>query len=340
VPNITIADPLADSPNPFPAEDGETILGAALRAGLPFPYSCQAGNCGSCKCELIDGEIFELEYSEYALTPAERARNLILACRTQVWGDTTIRRLDDEELMVHPSRVLACRVSELVELTHDIRQVKLEIESGGPFRFTAGQYAQVEFAPGLAKHYSMANAPSEALLEFHVRHMPGGRTSAHVAQRLRPGDAVTVSGPLGMAYLREQHAGPVVLIAGGSGLAPIQSILHCLITAKHSAPITLYFGVRTERDIYNESLLASSAAANPNFKYRIVLSEELREEKRSGRAAGFVHERAGAELSDDLTGTMAYLAGPPVMVEAATEMLKAKGLPTRSIHADAFYNQP
>ena len=332
MPNVVIAD----SPDQFPAEDGETVLGAAQRAGLPFPYSCQAGNCGSCKCELIEGEIFELEYSEYALTPAERAKNLILACRTQVWGDTIIRRLDGEELMVHPSRLLDCRVTGITQLTHDIRQVQLAIESGGPFAFTAGQYAQVEFAPGLAKHYSMANSPDEATLEFHIRQMPGGSTSAYVGERLQLGDAVSVSGPHGIAYLREQHTGPVVLIAGGSGLAPIQSILKCLLANRHPAPITLFFGVRSERDIYHEPLLEALARANPNFSCRIVLSEE----KRSGRAAGYVHEFARDALGDDLAGTMAYLAGPPVMVEAATEILKAKGLPTRSIHADAFYNQP
>ena len=194
---------------PVPVEAGDTVLASLLRAGLPFPFSCQAGNCGTCKCELVSGDIHELEYSEHALSPAERARGIVLACRAQVWDDTVIRRIDAEELVVHPSRVMRCRVLELEALTHDIKGVRLAVEAGGPFTFSAGQYAQLEFAPGLSRHYSMASTPDEPELVFHVRHMPGGRTSAYVATQLKVGDRVKVSGPLGIAYLRDAHRGPV-----------------------------------------------------------------------------------------------------------------------------------
>src|SRR5512137_1031948 len=134
---------------PVEAEDGDTLLDALIMAGVPFPYSCQASNCGTCKCELLSGDINELEYSEHALKPEERAKNVILACRTQVWGDTAIRRIEAEELVLHPSRIMRCRVVAIEPLTHDIRGIRLVIEAGGPFMFSAGQYAQVEFAPGL-----------------------------------------------------------------------------------------------------------------------------------------------------------------------------------------------
>src|SRR5688572_21334829 len=225
---------------PVPVEAGDTILASLLRAGVPFPFSCQAGNCGTCKCELVSGDVVELEYSEHALSAQERARGLILACRTQVWDDTVVRRIDAEELVMHPSRVMRCRVLEIEALTHDIRGVRLAVEAGGPMTFSAGQYAEVEFAPGLSRHYSMANTPEEAELVFHVRHMPGVRTSAHVATRLKVGDKVKVSGPLGVSYLREHHRGPVLLIAGGSGLAPIQSILCTLLARGYAAPVRLY----------------------------------------------------------------------------------------------------
>jgi CDP-4-dehydro-6-deoxyglucose reductase/ferredoxin-NAD(P)+ reductase (naphthalene dioxygenase ferredoxin-specific) len=322
--------------SPVAAEAGDTLLDALIMAGVPFPYSCQAGNCGTCKCELLDGDIFELEHSEHALTADERARNLILACRTQAWGDTSIRRLEAEELVLHPSRVMRCRVVAIDELTYDVRGLRLVIESGGPFTFSAGQYAQVEFGPGMSKHYSMASTPQEPELEFQIRHLPGGRTSHHVATQLKVGDTVKVSGPLGSSYLRDGHSGPVLLVAGGSGFAPMQSILCTLLGRGYPAPVLLYFGVRSERDLYRESLLRDLAAKHPNFGYRVVLSEQL---GAPGRRYGLVHEAVAADIAD-FGGHKAYLAGPPVMVEAATAMLQARGMSLRDIHADAFYNQP
>jgi ferredoxin-NAD(P)+ reductase (naphthalene dioxygenase ferredoxin-specific) len=318
---------------PIPVEAGDTILASMLRAGVPFPFSCQAGNCGTCKCELIAGDILELEYSEHALGAEERAKGIILACRAQVWDDTAVRRIDTEELVMHPSRVMRCRVLELEDMTHDIKALRLAIEAGGPMTFSAGQYAQLEFAPGLSRHYSMAGTPDEPELVFHIRHMPGGRTSSYVAAQLKAGDKVKVSGPLGVSYLRDQHRGPVLLVAGGSGLAPIQSILCTLLARGHAAPVTLYFGVRSERDLYHEALLKDLAAQHANFKYHVVLSEQIGSR---GRRYGLVHEAIDLPMADD---TMAYLAGPPVMVEAASALLAAQGLAPRQIHADAFYNQ-
>jgi CDP-4-dehydro-6-deoxyglucose reductase/ferredoxin-NAD(P)+ reductase (naphthalene dioxygenase ferredoxin-specific) len=319
---------------PVPVEAGDTILASLLRAGVPFPFSCQAGNCGTCKCELVSGDVLELEHSEHALAPEERAKGVVLACRTQVWDDTVVRRIDTEELVLHPSRVMRCRVLELEDLTHDIKGVRLAIEAGGPFIFSAGQYAQVEFAPGLSRHYSMASTPQDAGLAFHIRHMPGGRTSAYAATRLAVGDKVKVSGPLGIAYLRESHAGPALLVAGGSGLAPIQSILRTMLERGHLATVTLYFGVRSERDLYHEALLKDLAARHPNFSYQVVLSEQ---KGAPGRRYGLVHQ--AIELPQAADEVMAYLAGPPVMVEAATALLGSRGLAPRQIHADAFYNQ-
>lgn len=318
---------------PIPVEAGDTILASLLRAGVPFPFSCQAGNCGTCKCELVSGDILELEHSDHALGAEERAKGIILACRTQVWDDTVVRRIDAEELVLHPSRVMRCRVLELESLTHDIRAVRLAVEAGGPMTFSAGQYAQVEFAPGLSRHYSMASTPGEPELVFHIRHMPGGRTSSYVGAQLKVGDKVKVSGPLGISYLRDNHRGPVLLVAGGSGLAPIQSILCTLLERDHTAPVTLYFGVRSERDLYHEALLKDLVAQHPNFRYQVVLSEQI---GASARRYGPVHEAIDLPLPAD---AMAYLAGPPVMIEAASAMLAAQGLAPRQIHADAFYHQ-
>jgi CDP-4-dehydro-6-deoxyglucose reductase/ferredoxin-NAD(P)+ reductase (naphthalene dioxygenase ferredoxin-specific) len=327
---------IADYPQGVPAADGETILDALLRHGVGFAYSCQAGNCGTCKCEYVSGEIFELEYSEHALSPAERARNVILACRSQVWSDVEIRRLSAEDFIMHPSRVMQCRLDAMTLLTHDVLHVRFSIESGGPYTFSAGQFAKLEFAfaPEAPRDYSMANLPSEAGLEFHIRVMAGG-VSGKIRDQLKEGDAVRISGPFGTSYLREQHTGPILAIAGGTGLAPIRSIVGSALSKGLPGPIHLYFGVRTERDVYGEAELRQWEALYPNFKAHIVLSD-------AGACAdprrrfGLVTEAVRADFAH-LKGFHAYLAGPPVMVDAATEVLREKGVETGDMHADAFY---
>jgi CDP-4-dehydro-6-deoxyglucose reductase/ferredoxin-NAD(P)+ reductase (naphthalene dioxygenase ferredoxin-specific) len=155
-----------------------------------------------------------------------------------------------------------------------------------------------------------------------------------VAEHLRLGAGVKVSGPLGVSYLRDNHAGPTLLIAGGSGLAPIESILRTVLAHGRPDKVALYFGARAERDVYHESLLSRLAERHPNFTYVVVLSEE----RGRHRHVGLVHEAVAAAITD-VSGYKAYLAGPPPMVEAATRVLLDKGMPQRDIHADAFYNQ-
>lgn len=245
-------------------------------------------------------------------------------------------RFDDATLAAHPLRTMLCRVDSLADLTHDTRELCLAIEAGGPFGFLAGQYAQIEFAPDLSRHYSMANTPAEERLLFHLRRTPEGKTSSYVAQQLKPGDRVKVSGPLGSSYLRDKHAGPVLLVGGGSGLAPMLSILRTLLARDGSARVVLYFGVRSERDVYHERLLAGLAANHGNFSYEIVLSEP---DSASGRRRGLVHLAVAEDLADASAYT-AYLAGPPAMVEAAGQLLLGRGVAGCDIHADSFHYQP
>jgi CDP-4-dehydro-6-deoxyglucose reductase/ferredoxin-NAD(P)+ reductase (naphthalene dioxygenase ferredoxin-specific) len=321
-------------PQSVEAQDGETILDALLRNGVGFAYSCQAGNCGTCKCEYLGGEIFELEYSEHALSAAERARNVVLACRAQVWGDTQIRRLSAEEFVMHPSRVMQCRVTELAPLAQDVYRLRFTIESGGPFTFSAGQFAKLQFAfaPDAPRDYSMANAPHEAGLEFHFRAAPGG-VSERIPREVRVGDLVRVSGPFGTAYLREQHAGPILAIAGGTGVAPIRSILVTALAKGMRQPIHAFVGVRGERDLYGEEELRTLAARHPNLELQVVVAEAP---VSAGHRTGLVTD-AVAQRFADLGGFHAYMAGPPAMVDAVTEVVTRLGMAPRDIHADAFY---
>ena len=337
---------VAGDPQSIPAEDGETLLDALLRHGVGFAYSCQTGNCGTCKCEYVSGELFELEYSEHALSAAERERGIILACRSQVWSDVQIRRLSAEEFVMHPSRVMQCRVVELSFATHDVLRLRLAIDSGGPFTFSAGQFAKLQFAfaPDTPRDYSMANRPDEPLLEFHIRCIAGG-VSGHIPSRLKPGDSVRVSGPFGTSYLREQHPGPIIAIAGGTGLAPIRSVVATALDKALDRPLHVYFGVRSERDVYGEAELRAWQALH-NLEVHVVLSDDAvtnagqSEALRGGarlRRYGFVTDAVRADFAH-FQGFQAYLAGPPAMVDAAAELLSAGGVPARDIHADAFYS--
>jgi CDP-4-dehydro-6-deoxyglucose reductase/ferredoxin-NAD(P)+ reductase (naphthalene dioxygenase ferredoxin-specific) len=327
---------VAGDPQPIPAEDGETILDALLSHGVSFAYSCEAGNCGTCKCEYVSGEIFELEHSEHALAPADRERGIILACRTQVWGDVEVRRLSAEEFVMHPSRVMQCRVRALEALTHDVVGLRLEIESGGPYTFSAGQFAKLQFpfAPDIVRDYSMANRPDQSLLEFHIRCLAGG-VSSRLRSHLKVGDSVRVSGPFGTSYLREEHEGALLAIAGGTGLAPIRSIVATALSKGFARPIHLYLGVRAERDVYGEAELREWERRHANLKVHIALSDDA--VASGARRQGMVTDVVRADFAS-LAGVQAYLAGPPAMVDAATELLVADGVPARDIHADAFYS--
>jgi CDP-4-dehydro-6-deoxyglucose reductase/ferredoxin-NAD(P)+ reductase (naphthalene dioxygenase ferredoxin-specific) len=320
---------------PVEVEMGQTILDAALAAGVPYPHGCRSGNCGACKSRLSEGDVEMTPYSEFALTEAEAAEGLVLACRAVPWSDAAVEWLDPGETVVHPLRRLTCRVAAIENATHDIRRIRLEIVAGGPFSFSAGQYASVIFEGQAPRDYSMANRPDETLLEFHIRRMGRSGASHYVAERLAPGDLVRVEGPYGSSHLRESHTGPIVAIAGGSGLAPLTSIVEQALALGKRQPITLYFGVRDEPDLYLERHFTALAASHPNFRFVPVLSEPSGSTR---RRTGFVHEAVAADWAD-FDGVKAYLAGPPVMVEAATTLLQERGMRRADIHADAFYTE-
>lgn len=325
---------------------GETILAAALRAGVPYPCGCRSGNCGACKSTLAAGEIEMSPYSDYALSKAEREQGLILACRAVPWSDCEVAWLEADDVAMHPIRHLDCEVIEVGAATHDIRLVRLAIRAGGPFDFSAGQYASVIFAPDRAaagagdrrlppRDFSMANRPGGDVLEFHIRLVPGGAVTPYVAETLAPGERVRVVGPYGNAFYRPRHTGPILAVAGGSGLAPIKSTVEEALAHGAQQPIHLYFGARAERDLYLEAHFRALAARHPNLTFVPVLSEPGGPTQ---RRTGFLSEAIGQDFRD-FDGFKAYLAGPPAMVETCTQVLKRRGLARQNCHADAFYTE-
>lgn len=314
-------------------QDGRTILEAALAAGISYPHGCRSGRCGSCKSRLIEGKVELLQHSRFALTDEEKADGLILACRALPLTNAAVAWLgSDDDEAVEPSRRLDAIVTGLDDLTHDIKLVRIAPADGAPLLFSAGQYAQVEFDGAPARSYSMANRHGEDSLEFHIRRVPGGVTSEHVHAVLKASDKVTLEFPLGSSYLRQHHSGPILCVAGSSGLAPIKSIVETALSYGMKQPIRVYFGARSERDLYLVDHFLALAERHANLTFSVVLSEAQSAQYRHG----FVTQAVADDL-EDLDGWKAYVAGPPPMVDAAMGVGFARGLRSEDMHADVFF---
>lgn len=311
--------------------DGQTILQAALDAGITYPHGCCSGRCGSCKSSLIDGRVELGKHSPFALSEEERALGLILACRALPLGDVSVEWLD-VDYVAKPTVTQGATIVALEGKTHDILVVQLKLDDRPAFRFAAGQYLSLTMPGALARHYSMASRPDDELVELHVRLVAGGRTSSLIHASLKPGDRVEIEGPAGSAYLRDAHGGPIVAVAGGSGLAPIKSIVETALDAGMSQPIHLYFGARTEDDLYLVDHFRALEQRASNLTFVPVLSQAVA----TGRRTGFVSD-ALAEDHQQLAGAKAYVAGPPAMVDAVGSVLAARGVASSDIHADVFF---
>lgn len=314
--------------------EGVTILEAALADGIAYPHGCRSGRCGACKSRLVSGEVDLLDHSRFALSDEEKAQGLILACRAIPATDASVAWLGgDEATPSHPRRRLNCRVTEIGDATHDIKLIRLAIDGADPLGFTAGQYARLTFPGAPTRDYSMASAPGDREFEFHIRRVPGGAASQRIHKLLKLGDPVLMEGPFGSSYLREQHAGPILCVAGGSGLAPIKGIVEAAMARCMKQPIHVYFGARSECDLYLVDHFEGLAQRHPNLTFTPVLSDAPMETR---LRTGFVTDAVAKDLHD-FDGWKAYVAGPPPMVEAAMQVCKARGLRSEDLHADVFF---
>lgn len=314
--------------------EGVTILDAALADGIAYPHGCRSGRCGSCKSRLVSGEVDLLDHSRFALSGEEKAQGLILACRAIPKTDAIVAWLgSDEETPSHPRRRLNCRVTAIADATHDIQRIRLVSDGVDPLAFTAGQYARLTFPGAPTRDYSMASGPGEREFEFHIRRVPGGAATQRIHALLKIGDAVEVEGPFGASYLREQHAGPILCVAGGSGLAPIKGIVEAALARGMKQTIHVYFGARSERDLYLVDHFEDLAQRHPNLSFTPVLSDAP---LGGCWRTGFVTDAVAKDLQD-FDGWKAYVAGPPPMVEAAMQISTARGLRSEDLHADVFF---
>lgn len=309
-------------------EPGANLLQTLRSNDVPVSYSCMAGRCGTCRCKVLDGGVLE-SGREAKLTNPHDGR-YVLACMSVLTDNCTIEIPEVDELVVHPARVLKASVASIEAVTHDIRRVVLQ--SAKTLEFSPGQYATLQFTPEHIRPYSMACLSGNEL-EFHVRVVPEGRVSGYIDTRLKVGDQVRVSGPLGTAYLRRKHTGPILCVAGGTGLAPVLSIVRGALEAGMRNDIHLYFGVRSEQDVYGKSWLDALAARHDNLRVHIVVAAGA---ELPGHRSGLVTDAVDADWAG-LAGWRAYLCGAPPMVDAAALVLAHKGLSADHVYADAFY---
>lgn len=316
-------------PQPI-AAGRQRILEAALDAGVPYPHGCGTGECGSCKSLLMCGEVTLDRYSPDALSDDERASGLILACRARPVSDVQVRWLSRAAPM--PMTKVDATVRSLERIAHDVLLLTLALPAGARFFFRPGQFAKLKFGRLPARSYSMANQPGDGTLVFHIRVVPDGKVSSHVAAALKPGDPVEVRGPFGDAYWDGQDQAPLLLLAGGTGLAPILSVLDAALADGHQAEqIHVYHGVRSDRDLYAGDTLAQRSRRQ-GFRFVPVLMEAQDRRQR----AGFLHDAVALDF-DNLAAARVHVAGPPPMVDAVREVVSKRGAAAQRVRADAFH---
>lgn len=316
----------------------QNILDACLRAGIWLPHSCTHGTCGTCKAELLDGEVDHGDASSFALMDFERDEGKVLLCCARPKSDVTVEGDVEEEDGVehHPVRDFLGEVVSIEDVAADVRRVVLRLD--GELAFHPGQYVQIR-VPGkdCVRTYSMANAPAEPdRLELHVRRTPGGIASdGWIFSSLAVGDRIELAGPYGRFFYRETRTEPALLIAGGTGLAPMKAIVRHVLESDLDRRLVLYHGSRTAAHSYDVDFFAELARAHPErFSYRPCVSGEP--------ADGFAHGHATDVLDADLEtceGRVAYVCGPPPMVEAALKLLMRKRLFPRDIYREDFLDE-
>ena len=330
---------IADGPAFSCAED-DTLLRAGLRAGLGLPYECNAGSCGTCKVELLEGEIHSLRPDAPGLGERDRARNRVLACQAQPASDCRIKvRLRPENVPLHRPARFRATLEAVRDLTHDMREFRFRAAAGSP-GFLAGQYA-LFYLPGLEvpRTYSMSNVDDgSGTWEFIVRRVPGGVGTVTLFDKVPVGTELELDGPYGLAYLRAESPRDIIAIAGGSGLAPVLSIARAAVAEPKLAgrQVHIFYGARTTRDLCGETELCALPGFGSRLHFHAVLSAAQDDEGWKG-PTGFVHDHARAFIGERWAEFEYYFAGPPAMAEAVQKMLIEKRVPFPQVHFDSFY---
>ena len=319
-------------------EDDETVLEAALRQGFAFPYGCRNGACGSCKGRVLSGAVDHGPSKPPGISEAELADGWALFCQAVPVDDLEIEMREIGAARDIEIKTLPCRVAQLNRLADDVMELRLQLPATERLQFLAGQYLDILLKGGERRSYSLANAPhDDAQLVLHVRRMPGGRFSTMVFEELKPKALLRIEGPLGGFFVDEESPRPRLFVGGGTGVGPLKGMLDHLAAEGLDRAHELYWGARHADGIYAPEWLQRMSREHPeHFRFTPVLSDTPAETAAGFPArTGWPHE---AVLADhpDLSGFDVYMAGPPAMIEAASEAFLAAGLPREQLWYDSF----
>lgn len=320
-------------------EEDETVLEAAFRQGIALMHGCNQGQCSTCKSLLLDGDAGMERYSTFALNDQEKEEGYVLLCKTVPYSDLTVELLqyDEEALKVSvPIKNFETTVESIESLTHDIRKLTLKLNE--PIKFHSGQFVDL-YAPDKSfyRSYSMANTPKQSdRLEFMIKIFKGGRFSTLVDEQLEIGDTLEVRGPFGNCIRREENTGDIVLIGGGSGMAPLWSILNDIVEKNVKRNVTFFYGARTKKDLFYLEKFEEIATRLEGFRFIPALSQPLPEDQWSGEI-GLITDIIEKYVSVDSAKQLdAFLCGPAPMIDAAMAVLRGKGVTPDRILFDKF----
>lgn len=320
-------------------DEEETVLDAAFRQGVMLMHGCRQGQCAACKAFLLDGDMEMDPFSTFALNETEEEEGYVLLCKSYAYGDLKVELIAYHEDMLEtgvPIQMVHAEVQEIESLTHDIKRLVLNLVDPPEMNFIPGQYAEL-YLPGSNDHraYSMANTTLSAeRAEFIIKIYPGGRFSSYLDDELEVGDKMKVKVPFGMFMLHEKSDRDIIFLGGGSGMAPIWSILNHMAENVIERKATYYYGARTKKDLFYLDELAALEEKLPNFQFVPALSEPEDGDDWEGET-GLITDVV-ERLEGDLGETEAYLAGPPPMIDAAIPVLEMKGVDAENIYFDKF----
>lgn len=330
---------IENSGHTFDVRPSRTVLEAAIEAGINMPYGCRNGACGACKGKVLTGKVMHDDYQGNALTDDELAAGMALFCCARPLEDLVIECRQIDMVQGIKPRILPVRVQHKEQLGDDVMVLHLQLPATEQLTFMAGQYVEFLLKDGRRRAFSIANAPHEkGFLELHIRKIAGGHFTEQVFNEMPLKTILRIEAPLGSFFLREQNEKPIIMVAGGTGFAPVKGMIEHMIFNQIQRPVYLYRGARQVNDLYMDELCQRWTQFMPNIQYIPVISDGNDGDSWDGRR-GLVHQ-AVLEDHADLSRFEAYVCGAPGMVDIAKETFVKQGLPEEEFYSDAFTFAP